>query len=402
MTWLGYPRADTMRTRLTDKNIAKLATPARGNRITYDGTVAGFGVRITAGGARAFILNYRRKVDGRERRYTIGTFPNWSTTAAREEAKRLRRQIDAGADPVGELRARRAEPTMADLADRFLAEHVPRKRAATQRDYRQQIRIDILPALGRMKVPSVTIADIDALHRTITARAPIHANRVTALLSKMFSLAMRWGWRVDNPVKGIERNTENKRHRYLAGPELSRLATALAKFPDVGAANAVRLALLTGARRGELLAARWADFDLVAGVWTKPASTTKQQVLHRVALSDIAVRLLIEMRRHSTSSVWVFPARRGGHRKTLREPWDALRAAAGIRDVRLHDLRHTFASLSASSGASLPLIGAMLGHATPSTTARYTHLLDDPQRAAANKVAEVIASAEIVPAESER
>jgi integrase len=391
-----------MRTRLTDKIIAKLATPASGNRISYDGTVAGFGIRITAGGARAFILNYRRKVDGRERRYTIGTFPNWSTTAAREEAKRLRRQIDVGADPVGELRARRAEPTMVDLADRFLAEHVPRKRAATQRDYRQQLSVDILPVLGRMKVPSVTVADIDALHRTITARAPIHANRVIALLSKMFALAMRWGWCSDNPVKGIERNSEHKRHRYLTAIELGRLATALAESPDVGAANAVRLALLTGARRGELLAARWADFDLVAGVWAKPASTTKQQALHRVALSDIAVLLLIEMRRHSTSNVWVFPARRGGHRKTLREPWDAIRAAADIRDVRLHDLRHTFASLSASSGASLPLIGAMLGHATPATTARYTHLLDDPQRAAANKVAEAIASAEIVPAKRAR
>jgi integrase len=391
-----------MRTRLTDKIIAKLATPASGNRISYDGTVAGFGIRITAGGARAFILNYRRKVDGRERRYTIGTFPNWSTTAAREEAKRLRRQIDVGADPVGELRARRAEPTMVDLADRFLAEHVPRKRAATQRDYRQQLSVDILPVLGRLKVPSVTVADIDALHRTITARAPIHANRVIALLSKMFALAMRWGWCSDNPVKGIERNSEHKRHRYLTAIELGRLATALAESPDVGAANAVRLALLTGARRGELLAARWADFDLVAGVWAKPASTTKQQALHRVALSDIAVLLLIEMRRHSTSNVWVFPARRGGHRKTLREPWDAIRAAADIRDVRLHDLRHTFASLSASSGASLPLIGAMLGHATPATTARYTHLLDDPQRAAANKVAEAIASAEIVPAKRAR
>jgi integrase len=134
------------------------------------------------------------------------------------------------------------------------------------------------------------------------------------------------------------------------------------------------------------------DFDLVAGVWVKPASTTKQNSLHRVALSDVAARLLIEMRRHSPSDVWVFPAQRGGHRVTLREPWDTLRAAAGIPDVRLHDLRHTFASISASSGASLPIIGAMLGHASP----RTTHLLDNPQRAAANKVAEAI-GADIVP-----
>jgi integrase len=387
--------------RLTDKIIAKLAVPARGNRISYDGTVAGFGVRITAGGARAFVLNYRRKADARERRLTIGAFPNWSTTTAREEARRLRRQIDAGADPVGELREQRAAPTMADLADRFLAEHVPRKRPSTQRDYRQQLTVDVLPELGRLKVAAVTPSDVEALHRTISARASTHANRVLALLSKMFSLAMRWGYRADNPVLGIERNDEHKRHRYLTEAELGRLATVLAECPDVMFANAVRLALLTGARRGELLAAKWADFDLAAGVWVKPASTTKQKSLHRVALSDVAVRLLIEMRRHSDSSVWVFPARRGGHRVSIREPWDVIRAAAGIPDVRLHDLRHTFASVSASSGASLPLIGAMLGHASPTTTHRYTHLLDDPQRAAANKVAEAIGAA-IVPAKAER
>ena len=163
----------------------------------------------------------------------------------------------------------------------------------------------------------------------------------------------------------------------------------------------MRLALLTGARRGELLAAKWVDFDLAAGVWVKPASTTKQKSLHRVALSDVAVRLLLEMRRHSPDEAWVFPARRGGHRVTLREPWDAIRAAAGIPDVRLHDLRHTFASISASSGASLPLIGAMLGHASPATTHRYAHLLDDPQRAAANRVAEAIGT-DIVPLQDGR
>jgi integrase len=382
--------------RLTDKTIAKLARPARGNRVTYDGTVAGFGIRVTAGGARAFVLNYRRKPDGRERRLTIGAFPNWSTTAARQEARRIRRSIDAGADPVGELRELRAAPTMSDLADRFLLEHVPRKRPATQRDYRQQLTVDVLPALGQAKVAAVTLADIELLHQEISARAPTHANRVLALLSKIFSLAMRWGYRSDNPARGVERNPEHKRHRYLTGSELGRLATVLAEFPDVDIANAVRLALLTGARRGELLAARWADFDLEAGVWAKPASTTKQKALHRVALSDVAVRLLTEMRRQSSTSVWVFPAQRGGHRKNIREPWDEIRAAAGIPDVRLHDLRHTFASLSASSGASLPLIGAMLGHASPSTTHRYTHLLDDPQRAAANKVAEAIGT-DIVP-----
>jgi integrase len=254
--------------------------------------------------------------------------------------------------------------------------------------------------LGGLKVAEVSFSDIDRLHRTISKRAPYRANRTLALLSKMFSMAVRWRYCTDNPVKGIERNTEHKRHRYLSGAELGRLATALAEYPDVTAANAVRLALLTGARRGELLAARWDDFDLAAGTWTKPGSTTKQKTLHRVPLSDVALRLLREMRRYSNSSDWVFPAR-GGHLTDVREAWDTLRAAADIPDVRLHDLRHTFASLSASSGASLPLIGAMLGHSSSATTHRYSHLLDDAQRAAANKVAEAIGAA-IVPAKAER
>ena len=384
-----------MAAKLTDAIVKALPVPKAGEKITYDESVRGFGIRVTAAGARSFVLNYRTRL-GRERRYTIGRFPNWKTSPARTEALELRKVIDRGGDPLGDIHAGRKAPTMADLCARFEAEHLPRLRPSTQTSYRQQIASEVRPALGSLKVVEVSFSDIDRLHRTISARAPYRANQVLALLSKLFSVAVRWGYRTDNPVSGVERNTEHKRHRYLTGPELSHLATALAKFPDVTVANAVRLALLTGARRGELLAARWTDFDLVAGTWTKPGSTTKQKTLHRVALSDVAARLLVEMRRHANSHGWVFPARDSGHLTDIREAWDALRDAAGIPDVRLHDLRHTFASISASAGASLPLIGAMLGHASPSTTHRYTHLLDDPQRAAANRVAEAIGT-DIVP-----
>ena len=261
-----------MALRLTDRTVKGLPGPAKGNRVYYDDIVKGFGCRVTAAGARAFVLNYRRKADGLERRYTIGSFPEWTVLAAREEAKRLKREIDGGADPVGEHREARASPTMADLCDRFLADYVPHKlRRSTQRSYRQQIAVDIRPALGRMKVATVSLADVDGWHRRISTRAPIHANRALAVLSKMFVMAIRWGLRVENPCRGIERNQENKRHRYLTGPELSRVTAELVKLRDQGAANAIRLLLLTGARRGELLAARWVDVDIEAGVWTKPA-----------------------------------------------------------------------------------------------------------------------------------
>jgi integrase len=392
--------------RLTDTNVKQLPAPERGNKITFDDTVKGFGIRVTAAGARAFVLDYRRKLDGKQRRITIGSFPDWSTAAAREEAKRLKRDIDGGADPIGDDEQVRAAPSVADLCARFLEDYVPRKSPATQRDYRQQIAADILPALGEMKVAAVTFADVDSLHRKVTKRAPTHANRVLALLSRMFTMAIRWGMRTDNPVKGIERNAEGKRQRYASGAELARLFTALAELRDQGAANAIRLLLLTGARRGELLAAKWKDIELEAGVWTKPASTTKQRKMHTIPLSAAARQLLGEMRAQvGDDAVYLFPARFTPHRLDIDDAWAALRNAADLGDLRLHDLRHTFASLLVSSGQSLPLIGSLLGHATPVTTHRYAHLFDDVQRSAADRVGAILTgkpAAEVVPLKGRR
>jgi len=380
-------------TRLTDRLAKVLPVPPSGNRITYDSDVAGYGLRVTANGNRSFILNYRRKADGIERRWTIGAFPDWSVGAARDEAKRLKRIIDGGGDPVGDIHKSRAGATVAELCARFEREVLPRNRPSTQLTYRQQIAAEVLPALGRRKVASVTYADIDALHRSISARAPTRANRIVSLLTRLFNLAVRWDIRVDNPCRGIERNTEHRRQRYLSADELARLSTALANLPDQAAANVVRLLLLTGARRGEALAARWSDFDLVAGVWSKPAASTKQNRPHRIPLSDAACRLLRQMQAEAgKGAYWLFPERgKPGHRSNIRAAWDTLRKAAGISDARVHDLRHTFASLIVSQGDGLPVIGALLGHTTPATTARYAHLLDDPLRKAVERAANVIA-----------
>jgi integrase len=258
-----------------------------------------------------------------------------------------------------------------------------------------------------MKVAAVSISDVDAWHRRMSTRAPTHANRALAVLSKMFNLAIRWGLRADNPAKGIERNQEHKRERYLTGAELTRVTAALTRLRDRNAANAIRLLLLTGARRGELLAARWRDIDIDAGVWTKPAGTTKQKTIHRVPLSEAAVRLLAGMREQAVDDAeWLFPASlKGGHRTDVREAWDALRLAADIPDVRLHDLRHSFAAVLASQGLSLPIIGALLGHSSPTTTARYSHLLDDPLRRATELASAVITgkpAAKVVPLKKKR
>jgi integrase len=411
-----------MAQRLTDSIIKALPAPETGNRITYDSEVKGFGCRVTAAGGRAFILNYRTRA-GRERRYTIGSFPDWKTSAARTEAGELKKRIDRGEDPMADVEADRTAKTVADLCQRFEEEHLPKTRQATRKDYESLIRREIKPAMKSLKVAEVAFSDVDELHRKITRRGARYvANRTIAVLSKMFSLAVKWGWRPDgsNPAKGIERNQEEKRHRYLTGKELAALTVALVEHDDQQAANIVRLLLLTGARRGEVQSMRWADLDLEQGVWTKPAATTKQKTLHRVPLSAPARLLLVDLRgaaekaaqdkkRPRPISEYVFPGRGGkGHRLEIKHQWAELCKAAGIvttrtakdakgREVvvatpsaRLHDLRHTFASILASSGLSLPIIGALLGHTQAQTTQRYSHLLDDPLRAATERAAAIV------------
>jgi Arm DNA-binding domain/Phage integrase family len=297
-----------MAQRLTDRVVKGLPRPKAGNRIYYDDLVSGFGCRVTAGGARAFVLNYRRRTDGLERRFTIGSFPDWSVAGAREEAKGLRRAVDGGADPVGDHRAEREAPTVNDLCDRYENEQLPRRRASTQRDYRSMLGVHIRPWLGKRKVSTLAYSDVDFLHREITRHSgPYRANRVIALLSKLCSLAVQWHWRADNPCKGVERNDEAKRKRYLSGAELERLSAALAQHDDRDAADIFRLLLLSGARRGEVLSARWQDLDLETGVWTKPGATTKQRTEHIVPLSAPARQLLAG--RPRGDSEYVFPGR---------------------------------------------------------------------------------------------
>ena len=384
--------------RLTEAAVKRLPVPAKGNRITYDPVLPGFGVRVTAAGHRAFVLTYYNRT-GRQRRYTIGAFPDWSVTGAREEARELKRRIDQGGDPLAELEAERGAPTVNDLIRRFLAEHVIRKRPSTQADYRIAIERHIQPAIGSKKVAEVTWADIDALHRKLTkAGKPIQANRIAAVSSKMFSLAIKWRLRLDNPAKGTERNPETKRKRYAAPAELRRLMPALDRHPDQQGADIFRLCMLTGCRSHEAMSARWDAVDTDAGTWSKPGATTKQRTDHVVPLSAPASQLLAKLRRQ-TNSEWVFPAPSSstGHRVTIAKSWRLLCKAANIDGLRVHDLRHSFASQLASQGASLPLIGALLGHTQAQTTARYAHLFDDPQRAAVEHVGAVITNAGNLP-----
>ncbi len=254
------------------------------------------------------------------------------------------------------------------------------------RNDRAMLQNIILPKLGRKKVEAVTRRDIESIHVAMRDR-PYQANRVLALLSKMFNLAISWEWRTDNPAKGIERYHEDKRDRYLGDDELRRLCGALDRSPNQRAANAIRLQLLTGSRLGEVLTAEWTEIDFDRGVWTKPSHHTKQKRAEYMPLSPQALALLSEMQEAADpESPFLFPGDAPG--KPLQETkkfWRATMQDAEIAHYRRHDNRHTFASHLVSGGLSLEIVGRLLGHTNPATTKRYAHLADDPLRAAASR-----------------
>src|ERR1700730_5737795 len=379
--------------RLTDAIVRRLEPPAKGNRITYDKTVTGLGARITSNGHRAFVLTYVTRA-GRQRRYTIGDCGHWTATDARTEERWLKALIDQGHDPLATVEAEREAPTMADLIKRFREEHLVRLRPAVIVDYERMIRSHVLEHFSeKRKVADVHFEDVDALHRKITkAGHPYRANRVVKLLSKAFSLAIRWGWRTDNPCKGVQHNVEHNRERYLEADELARLTEALAKA-DRDVADVIKLLLLTGARRGEVLSMEWEHVDLGLGIWRKPPGDTKQKKSHEVPLNAPACALLAA--RYVDGAVgFVFPgAGQRGHTVSVWRQWSKILKAAKIENLRIHDLRHSFASELVSAGHSLPLIGSLLGHRNPATTARYSHLYRDVQRAAVERVGAAVVNA---------
>ena len=382
-----------MAQKLTDSIVKSLASPATGNRIEYNSEVKGFGCRVTAAGVRSFVLNYRTKRRARAAlhdRAVPGVADDGGPEGGggAEEARRPRwgsagehRGGACGADRRGPLRSAMRPSTFRRSG----------RRAA--RDDLSMIAAHILPAMKHKKVADVVYSDIDALHRKVTASgASYRANRVVALSSKMFSLAVRWQWRTDNPAKGIERNQEVKRHRYLGGDELGRLTAALAEHPDQQAANIIRLLLLTGARSAEVRSARWEDFDLTAGVWTKPGATTKQKTEHRVPLSAPARQLLAELwaAAERRCRICLSRADREAIRTDIRRAWETF---AGRRRSSRRACT-IFATPTPrcwrARTSRLPTIGALLGHTQPQTTARYAHLFDDPLRAATERVGAIV------------
>jgi integrase len=398
-----------MAERLTEGVIKALKPPARGARLLWDSHLTGFAVRVFAPtrahpeGARTFLVSYW--LNGTERRYRIGSWPDWSVTAARAEAKAVRQRVDRGEDPACQRRERREASTMLDLAERYKAEHLPRKSKQSQHDDGVMVGHILRNVGADRKVADVHHGDIVALHRTITESGhPVLANRVVSCASRMFALALlpmageAEAWRDQaqgNPCRGIERNQERAKERFLSRAEIAAVVDGLDAYGRTSAANCIRLILLTGCRPGEAMLATWEQFDAQPGFWIKPAATTKQRREHRLPLSAPALQLLADLRARRRGEIepgdYVFPGQRAGQPlQQLRTCWEAVCNHAGLRDARIYDLRHTFAALGAGGGLGLPIIGRLLGHTQARTTQRYAHLADDPLKEAADKIATAI------------
>jgi integrase len=303
---------------------------------------------------------------------------------ARDLARDLLAKVRKGGDPAAEKKATRDAPTVRDLARDYLERHaVPNKRPGSVADDEAMLQRIILPKLGTVKVAAVGRQDIEKLHNSLRS-TPYMGNRLLALLSKMFNLAVAWGWRATNPAKGIPRFHEDRRQRWLSAEELSRLWALLEQHPNRRSARAVMLLTLTGSRRNEVLGATWDQFDLNRGIWTKPSHHTKAKRTEYVPLSNAALALLSTMRGETEpQSPYLFPGDAANKPLCdIKKFWKSVCRTAGLEKLRLHDLRHSYASNLVSQGVSLHIVGKLLGHTQPQTTARYAHLDDAALRQA--------------------
>ena len=388
---------------LTDQSVRDLPAPEGENApIIYDTKLQGFGVRVTPAGAKSFVFVYRSPT--KPETYTIGRFkPGHHNPWPAAKARRLVKQfVKKGADPAGEQRAKRLAQeaerkaeTIDQLCDLYIKHHHPEKRPSSRRDDLLMMNSKIRPALGKMKVKDINRTDLRQFFKRITngelqgqrGPAPYRANSVHRLVHHMLKLAVvEWNLRPDNPCDGIGFNSEQPRVNCLDQDGVRRLCAAVGRHPNQQSADAVMLLLLTGCRRNEVLGAVWSEFDLDKGVWEIPVERKKSKRPHRIVLSQQALAIL-HRRQNETESRFVFPAKdKDTPQKDLRMFFKAVCRDAGIEGFRLHDLRHSVASILYNSGATYEQIGQVLGHSTPQVTMRYSHFFENTQRELADSV----------------
>jgi integrase len=373
------PEAGKRKT-LTETLVGSLEADAR-DRILFD-TVPGFGVRITPTGTKIFIAQAR--VGGRPRRVTVGFHPAMSVKQAREEALRALADMRRGADPVVERKARQVASsrgiTVAALADKWLTDYVrPKLKPRTVFDYERLVAQHIKPALGHLSVAGISRDDIVRLHVGM-ARIPRRANYTVATVRALLNFGIDLSYRppASNPARRIKMYRQPPRERFLSEEEIGKAADAIKQAERAGkvgphGAAGLRLALFTGARSGEITAIEWNHIDWDRRIIRLPDSKTNEP--RTIHLSDAAIEVLKTVPR--IGRYVIAGAKPDEPYQNLSRAWIVARAYADLGDVRLIDLRHSYASLAVNRGVSLPLIGKLLGHKVPATTQRYAHLARD-------------------------
>lgn len=378
----------------------------------WDTEIKGFGCRARKDG-KFFVLKY--SIHGRQRLYTLGQWTGeFTPDNAREEAEIVRGQIRQGYDPMAEREREKKLQLVKDAFGEFLNHIQAKYGRKTHYEYKRLYDKHIKEEIGQYKVDAVTKADISRIHYA-NRNAPYQANNVLKLLSSFFTWCNEHGHRTDgvNPCRYIKKYKEKSRERFLSEDELVRLSEALAKYerdhaylkttrktpddqdpepnpvtPYVTAA--IRLLILTGARRSEILTLKWENVDFQNKLIRLQESKTGQKTIY---LSAPALQVLSEIPRMENNPYVICGKKEGTHLVNIKDPWNEIRKNAGLDDVRLHDLRHNYASMAVASGHHLKVIGSLLGHADTQTTERYAHLADDPLQAANEAISNRILNA---------
>ena len=385
---------ETRRRTISNRMVAALKVER--DTVFWDRELKGFGVRVYPGGAKVYIAQTRGPKGSR--RVTVGRHGVVNAEKAKQRAALVIARVKAGEDPMPEpLAAKQAQgPTVGELAARYLEEHVAvRCKPKTAKTARSIVERHIVPKLGGLALAAVAPRHVIEFHHGLSDR-PAMANMAVATLSHMYRLAEGWGMVADgvNPCLSVRKYPAKRRERFLTDAEFEKLGRALDEAEETGGASAgavtaIRLLMLTGCRKNEILSLRWRDVDLEAGELTLADAKTGPRA---VPLPPSAVRLLAALRRNP-GSPWVIPGYRAGkHMTDIDGAWKILRARAGLGSLRLHDLRHSYASKALALGETLPMIGKLLGHSQVDTTARYAHLARESVHEAAARVAESIAA----------
>ncbi|WP_299500802.1 site-specific integrase [uncultured Roseobacter sp.] len=373
------------------KRTVDAATPTDKEFFVWDNKLKGFGLRVYPSGRKTYLAQFR--AGGRLRRINIGQHGVLTPEQARTEAIRHLSEVRLGGDPATDRDKRKASPTVSEFARRFLNEHVAvHCKPSTYREYERSVELFLNPKLGALRIIDVTRGDVVRLHQSMKD-TPYQANRTLGVLSVMFTVAHTWEVRTDgvNPCWKVKRFKEIKRERYLTPEELARLGEVLALAEtEPEAANCIRLLLLTGCRLSEIQTLKWEYIDFDGSFFRLPDSKTGAKL---VPVGKAVIQTLNDIPRLKNNPYVIAGRVEGQHLIDMQKPWRRLRKRAGLEGLRIHDLRHSFASDALQLGQDLPMIGRLLGHTQVQTTARYAHLKTDPIRMAADEVSNAIAGA---------